>query len=119
MALLPRMARTTGTALSIFAAVMLLFAAVFAATGDAPTAMVFAPSGIAPAALPEGVRILRWGRNFVIVTGDRPGYLRALYASGALLVLPVRKSGCLAYRPDGNRPWRFASAPGKPWVAAT
>lgn len=105
---LPRFARTTGTALSIFAAIMLLFAAIFAATGDAPAAMVFAPSGIAPASLPEGVRILRWGKNFFTVTGDRPGYVRALYASGALLVLPVRKSGCLAFRPEGNRLWRRA-----------
>jgi glycerol kinase len=77
MVLLPRIARTAGVAGAILAVAFLLFAVIFAATGDAPAAMVF-----------------------IVVTSDEPDYVRKLYGTGALLVLPVRKSGCLVYRPS-------------------
>ena len=98
MALLRRLAKICGTAVVILAAVFLLFAGIFAATGEAPAAMVFRPPG-SPANLPEGVKLLRWGSAFAVVRGESPDYVRKLYASGAILVLPYRKSGCLAYRP--------------------
>ncbi len=91
-------ARTGVTALVILCAVFMLFAGIFAATGEAPAAMVFRPPG-SPASLPDGVKLLRWGSVFAVVRGVSPDYVRKLYASGAILVLPYRKSGCLAYRP--------------------
>jgi hypothetical protein len=96
MVLLPRIARTAGVAGAIVTVAFLLFAVVFAATGDAPAAMVFRPP--AATALPDGVKIFSWGRAFIVVTSDEPDYVRKLYGTGALLVLPVRKSGCLVYR---------------------
>ena len=93
-----RIVRTTGVASAILMAVFLLFAGVFAVTGNAPAAMVFRPPG-SPASLPDGVKLLRWGSVFAVVRGESPDYVRKLYASGAILVLPYRKSGCLAYRP--------------------
>ncbi len=95
-----RLARRTGIAIAIVAAVFGLFAVVFAATGKAPAAVVFPAASIEPGALPEGVSILRWGRGFAVVTSERRDYVRALYGRGALLVLPLRKSGCLALRPS-------------------
>ena len=94
-----RLARKTGTSIAVVAAVFVLFAVVFAATGEAPAAMVFPAGSIEPGSLPEGVSILRWGRSFAVVTSERSDYVRALYGKGALLVLPLRKSGCLALRP--------------------
>lgn len=93
-----RLARKTGIAIGVVAAVFALFAGIFAATGKAPAAMVFSPHTIDPGSLPEGVSILRWGKGFVVVTSERSDYVSALYRKGALLVLPVRKSGCLALR---------------------
>ncbi|MBB3389288.1 hypothetical protein FHT82_002028 [Rhizobium sp. BK275] len=96
------MARRTGTAIAVIAAVFALFAVVFAATGAAPAAMVFPAGSIEPDALPEGISILRWGRGFAVVTSERSDYVRALYGRGALLVLPLRKSGCLTLRPASS-----------------
>lgn len=64
--------------------------------------MVFPAGSIEPDALPEGVSILRWDRGFAVVTSERSDYVRALYGRGALLVLPLRKSGCLALRPASS-----------------
>ena len=60
--------------------------------------MVFPGGSIQPGALPEGVSILAMGRGFAVVASERSDYVRALYGKGALLVLPLRKSGCLALR---------------------
>ncbi|EJZ21543.1 hypothetical protein NE852_10335 [Rhizobium sp. Pop5] len=97
-----RLARGTSIAIAVVAAVFMLFAVVFAATGEAPAAMVFTVRGMDPAALPDGVAILRWDRGFAVVTGERADYIRALYVNGAFLVLPVRKGGCLAFRPASS-----------------
>jgi hypothetical protein len=101
--LITRLARRTGTSIAVVAAVFVLFAVVFAATGEAPAAMVFPAGSIEPGSLPEGASILRWGRSFAVVTSERSDYVRALYGKGALLVLPLRKSGCLALRPASSR----------------
>lgn len=75
-----------------------LFALVFAATGKAPAALMIPPPSGGPGSLPEGVRVLRWSPGFAMVTSDSSDYVRRLYGKGTLLVLPVRKSGCLALR---------------------
>ena len=51
MAWTRRIARTGVTALVILCAVFMLFAGIFAATGEAPAAMVFRPPG-SPAPIP-------------------------------------------------------------------
>ena len=101
--MITRLARRTGTSIAVVAAVFVLFAVVFAATGEAPAAMVFPAGSIEPGSLPEGASILRWGRSFAVVTSERSDYVRALYGKGALLVLPLRQSGCLALRPASSR----------------
>lgn len=96
-------ARTAAGALLTIAAAFGLFALVFAATGKAPAALILpAPPG-GPAALPDDVRVLRWSAGFAIVTSENPDYVRRLYGKGALLVLPVRKGGCIAFRRPDER----------------
>lgn len=77
-------------------AVCLLFASVFAITGEAPAALVIFPPDRYPAGLPDDIRVLRWDERTAVVTSDNRDYVRRLYQSGAVLVLPFRKSGCLA-----------------------
>ena len=81
-------------------AVPLLFASVFAITGEAPAALVILPPDRYPAGLPEDIRVLRWDDRTAVVTSDNRDYVRRLYQSGALLVLPFRKNGCLALQPS-------------------
>jgi hypothetical protein len=89
-------------AAALIAAVVVFHVAVFAATGQAPAALVLFPSG-GPSNLPDGVTVLRWEDNYAVVTDDHPNYVRGLYANGALLVLPFRRSGCLSIaRQDGD-----------------
>ncbi|MCR4266158.1 hypothetical protein [Nitratireductor sp. ZSWI3] len=89
-------ARTIGVLAALLAFVYAMSAAVFAVTGEAPAAFVVHPPGGTPANLPDDVGILRWEKHYAVVTSDRPDYVRRLYASGALMVLPFRKNGCLA-----------------------
>lgn len=48
--------------------------------------------------MPDGVSLLRWTPTYAIVTGESPDYVRRLYGKGALMVLPVRRNGCLDLR---------------------
>jgi hypothetical protein len=73
-------------------------AAVFAATGSAPAAIVLMPPESGPTGLPPDVTVLQWYGRYAVVTADRRDYVRRLYGKGALLVLPFRKSGCLSFR---------------------
>ena len=73
----------------LLAAAAGLSAAVFAATEKAPAALVF---GLR--AMPDGTSLLGLDGPVAIVAGE-PGYVRRLYAAGAVLVLPFRKNGCL------------------------
>lgn len=57
--------------------------------------MVFgAHSKILVAVAEQDLRIISGGRQFLVVTGGGPGYVRALYRSGAWLVLPTSTGGC-------------------------
>ena len=48
--------------------------------------------------LPDDVTIMRWGNGMAILYSERPGFVIDLYRSGAAMVLPARKSGCLDLR---------------------
>lgn len=98
MARFKAMARLAAGALLTMAAAFGLFAVVFAATGEAPAALVLLPPAGGPSALPADVRVLKWGAGHAIVTSENADYVRRLYGRGALLVLPVRNAGCLALK---------------------
>ncbi len=84
---------------TLLTAVFALFATVFAFTGQAPAALLILPPDRFPAGLPDDIRVLRWDRTTAVVTSENPDYVRRLYRAGTLLVLPIRKSGCLSLRP--------------------
>lgn len=46
--------------------------------------------------LPDGVTIDRWNGHLVVLSGVDARAARALYAQGAVLVYPVRTTGCLS-----------------------
>lgn len=48
-------------------------------------------------ALPDGVTIDQWSGRQAILAGVDARAARELYASGALIVYPVRNAGCLAF----------------------
>lgn len=52
------------------------------------------PSRLAEMLSTSPVSVMDVGaRGFVVLRGDSPGFVAALYASGAWMVLPARKSG--------------------------
>jgi hypothetical protein len=46
--------------------------------------------------LPEGVTIDRWNGRQAVLAGVDAGAARALYARGAVVVYPLRSTGCLS-----------------------
>jgi len=98
-----RLAKSVAGKATVFAtlltAVFSLFAIVFALTGQAPAALVIFPPDRFPAEMPQDMRVLRWDTRTAVVTSDNADYVRRLYSAGAFLVLPVRRSGCIALRP--------------------
>ena len=84
---------------TLLTAVFALFAAVFALTGQAPAALLILPPAGFPTGMPDDIRVLRWDKTTAVVTSENPDYVRRLYRAGTLLVLPIRKSGCLSLRP--------------------
>jgi hypothetical protein len=57
--------------------------------------VVFAPAADAVRALARGdALILGGGTGFTIMHGSKPGFVKALYAGGAWLVLPASAGGC-------------------------
>jgi hypothetical protein len=48
-----------------------------------------------PADLPQGVTVDRWNGRQAVLAGVDASAARALYAQGAVLVYPVRSTGCL------------------------
>ena len=93
---------TTRTSTSVAgiagAALLIWFVGVAAMTAFVePTAevIVLAPATKAAALLSSArVAILDSPGGFLVVRGESPGFVRALYASGAWLVLPATSGGC-------------------------
>lgn len=40
------------------------------------------------------MRVVSGGRGFLVITGSKPDSVRALYGSGAWLVVPALEGGC-------------------------
>lgn len=76
-------------------AAMLLPALVLPLAGPAQAARVVFLEAPDPAALPEGVAIDRWDGDRIVLAGVDARAARALYALGAVIVYPVRSTGCL------------------------
>ena len=59
-------------------------------------AMIVGPPDRTLAALAgSDTRIMELGDTYLVVRGSERGYVRALYANGAWLVLPARAGGCI------------------------
>lgn len=69
--------------------------AVAVLTDEAPAYVVVFPGQKLMGGLPGDAAILAASRFSVTLTSEAPGFARALYASGAWIVLPAGLPGCL------------------------
>ena len=79
-------------------AAMLLPAVILAVAGQPQSAIVIFAGKIDPDSLPRALSILNWSGNVAKLDGVDATSARALYAEGAVLVMPFRKSGCMSLR---------------------
>ena len=71
-----------------------VLAAVMVLSDDAPAAVVLFPDASFLEALPKGIAITGRTAFSVTLSSEAPHFARALYAAGALLVLPAGLLGC-------------------------
>jgi hypothetical protein len=69
-------------------------AAISLASDDAPALIVPFPSASLLGKLPAGAAIVRLDDWSVTLASNETGFARALYAAGAMLVLPSGLQGC-------------------------
>lgn len=63
---------------------------------DTPSAVIVVAKDFqALGPLGEDILLVRGGRHVFVVTSNAPGYVKRLYKSGAWLVLPALRNGCL------------------------
>jgi hypothetical protein len=90
-----RAGRFLGAAVTALAAWFALAAAATLALEPSATVAVFAPLHSAVAATVHAdARLINAGSGYVVIRGEREGFVRRLYAGGAWLVLPALTSGC-------------------------
>ncbi|MCB1447539.1 MAG: hypothetical protein KDJ87_17565 [Rhizobiaceae bacterium] len=86
-------------------ALLIGFAAMAAIAAPAVVLPMAGPSGAArviflrapdPSALPAGISIDRWNGRRATLTGVDAAVARRLYGLGALIVYPLRRTGCLS-----------------------
>ena len=91
-----------GNMLATFAAILggwfTLAAGLTLVPGITDSVLIPFPQNAMAENLPEDVSILRWDDGMAVLYSERPGYVAGLYKSGAVLVLPARKSGCIDLR---------------------
>jgi hypothetical protein len=76
-------------------AAVLLPAVILPAAGPAQSARVVFARTLDPADLPVGLSIESWDGHFAVLQGVDAKAARRLYAWGAVIVYPVRPSGCI------------------------
>ncbi|MDB5554080.1 MAG: hypothetical protein JWL86_4064 [Rhizobium sp.] len=76
-------------------AAVLLPAAILPAVGPAQSARVIFAKAPDPSDLPDGLSIESWDGHFAVLQGVDAVAARRLYAWGAVIVYPVRPSGCI------------------------
>ena len=86
------------TALAIAAMAMALPAFILPVAGRPQSAIVIFLGDVNPDSLPASISILSWDKHVARLDGVDAVTARRLYAEGALLVMPFRKSGCMSYR---------------------
>jgi hypothetical protein len=75
---------------------MLLPVVILPMAGPAQAARVVFAEAPDPSRLPAGISIDSWDGHYAVLDGVDASNARKLYAWGALIVYPVRPSGCLA-----------------------
>jgi len=90
-----RIIRTLTGIVVIGMAAILLPAVILPAAGPAQSARVVFARSLDPAGLPEGLSIESWDGHFAVLQGVDATGARRLYAWGAVIVYPVRPSGCI------------------------
>jgi hypothetical protein len=90
-----KVVRVMGVLCAIHLGILLTYATLTLVPGAAQAALVIGPTPDVINHLSPDIRILKWNRWSLQVTSTEPDFVQSLYRSGAILVLPVRKSGCL------------------------
>jgi hypothetical protein len=93
--------RVTGVLAIIHFAMLFVYATLTLMPRAAQAALVIRPTPELINQLPPDIRILKWNGWSLQVTSTEPDFVQSLYRSGAILVLPVRKSGC--FRPQSDK----------------
>jgi hypothetical protein len=68
---------------------------IWRAAGPAQSARVVFAGSPDPADLPEGLSIESWNGHYAVLQSVDAAAARRLYAWGAVIVYPVRPSGCI------------------------
>ena len=87
--------KTLAGIVAIGLAAVLLPAVILPAAGPARSARVVFAKTPDPANLPEGLSIESWNGHVAVLQGVDAAAARQLYAWGAVIVYPVRPSGCI------------------------
>jgi hypothetical protein len=90
-----KLGRMMGVLAAIHLAMLFTYAALTLVPGVAQAALVIRPTPELINHLSSDIRILKWNDWSLQVTSTEPDFVQSLYRSGAILVLPVRKSSCL------------------------
>lgn len=98
MSLLLRLLKTLAVAVPIAAVAMVLPAAILLTAGKPQSVIVIFAKTADPDRLPREITILSWDAHIARLDGVDAVTARRLYAEGAALVMPFRKSGCMSYR---------------------
>lgn len=91
--------KVTIAVLALFLASQAILMAVFLLRGEAGTVLAVVPQGFTADRLPVNASIIAWDGPWATLVVPASGG-PALYRSGVLLVLPVRRNGCLALAED-------------------
>ena len=87
---------------AMFAGWLIVLVMVGLITDEAPASVVLFPSPEFVDALPHGTSILESTRFSVTLRSDASGFVRSLYESGAIIVLPAGLPGCLPLPKTGT-----------------
>lgn len=101
-----RWARRIGTAVLTLFLVLCGWTAIAmtaARFGTFDTLMVVRPPSGFLEALPRDIGFADGGMHVLVLRSDRSDFARALYAAGAMLVLPARERGCLSLAEPARR----------------
>lgn len=90
--------RALGITAAIASVAALIPTVILPLAGPPRAAAAFFASAPDTGRLPDGVSILSWQGGVAMLDGVDAAVARKLYSEGALLVVPVRRSGCMTLR---------------------